>query len=897
MWAFIAKSILRYRIVVILLLVVTTAFMVFKAREVQLFYGMPQMLPETDITFQENIEFTERFKTESTIFVIGLEEDLYSRPGLFNAWTKLGREVSAIQGVDTILSVSNLLNIYKDTAEKRFNIHPVAPKMVRSQAELDSVKQLVGSLPFYNGLIFNDSTHAHLMAISLNNELFNSPKRGPLFDLVLEKVVAFSEGQKVNVRYSGLPYIRTVLTQMVKKELQMFIILAIAATIAILFLFFRSYKPVLVSMLVVGLGVTWSMGSMGILGYEITILTSLIPPLVIVIGIPNCIYLINKYQSEYMTHGNKVKALTRVVQKIGKATFITNATTAVGFLTFVFTQSTILVEFGVVASLNIMLLFVISLLVITISFSFLPPPKDRQTKHLETRWVRSTVKLLILLVTEHRKWVYGITLVLVAIGFYGLSLIRTTGNIVDDLPIDHKVSRDLAFFERNFKGIMPFEVSINAKRPEQITRSTTLKKIDKMQDLFGEYDEFAKSVSIVEGLKFTKQAFYNGDPERYELFSSSERAFLKPYFENADAKQNLLDDFIDSTNQYARVSLKMADVGTLRMDELVEEIKPRVDSIFNPKRAEIDSLAQSYFTATGADRDSALLILLDKKPRIERALKKSFLEDTLDASSVALAARLKSKEVQVAELSDNPSFDNKLRTAVDEQFFEVIFTGSSIVFLKGTNYLVENLFISLSLAIMVVAGIMALFFGSFRMIVVSLTTNLVPLLFTAAVMGYFGITIKPSTILVFSIAFGISVDDTIHFLAKYRQELKFYQQNIGMAVSAAIKETGVSMIYTSIILFFGFSVFDSSEFGGTMALGILVSFTLLIAMLANLILLPSFLMSLEKSITNKAFREPLAEVIDEEVDIELDDLVIRNADGKVPPSNGSTTTNEPNPKP
>jgi hypothetical protein len=142
-------------------------------------------------------------------------------------------------------------------------------------------------------------------------------------------------------------------------------------------------------------------------------------------------------------------------------------------------------------------------------------------------------------------------------------------------------------------------------------------------------------------------------------------------------------------------------------------------------------------------------------------------------------------------------------------------------------------------------------------------------------MGYFGINIKPSTILVFSVAFGISVDDTIHYLAKYRQELRLTGNDIGRSVHLALKETGVSMVYTSIILFFGFGVFASSDFGGTQALGILVSLTLLVAMFANLILLPSILMSFEKAMLTRWFQEPLLTLLDEEEDLELDDLDFR----------------------
>lgn len=889
MWALIAKSILRYRVLVLVLLTLTTVFMAYQAKDVKLLYGLPKMLPEDDPIYLAYTDFNERFKTKSTVFVVGLERNPFSSLELFNAWFELGESINKIEGVDTVLSAANVINVVKDDSLKQFNIAPIVSRPLLNDTELDSVRQLVENLPFFQGLLFNDSTT--LMAVSLNNVIFNSEHRGPLLNLVLAETEKFSQSQGIELRHSGLPYIRTVITKLVKKELKMFVILAILVTVLILLLFFRSIKPVVVSMMVVILGVIWSMGSMALFDFEITILTSIIPPLIIVIGIPNCIYLINKYHSEFKNHGNKAKALTQVVQKIGKATFITNATTAIGFLTFIFTESEVLVEFGYVASMNIMMLFGLSLLIITTVFSFLSPPREKLTAHLDKSWVRKAVTALVNIVTYRRKLVYVVTVVLVSLGIYGVSLVQTTGNMVDDLPTYHPVTQDLKFFENNYKGIMPFEIAIDTKKKGGATRSKMLTRIDKMQQLFASYPQFSKPISVVEGIKFTKQAFYNGNPEKFELITNREKAFFQPYLEDAGGTENVLSEFLDSTKQVTRVSLKMADVGTLQMDSLIEELTPRIDSIFNPNRHKLDSLVANYQKASlNGDGDSALLALMGGFPSMKRSLVKMMVSEREKQSAIL------KDPAQFVALQKASGFEDYLADIADKQITNITLTGSSVVFLQGTNYLVKNLFISLSIAIFMVALIMALFFGSFKMILVSLVTNLIPLLLTAACMGYFGISIKPSTILVFSIAFGISVDDTIHFLAKYRQELKFYNGHIGQAVTAALKEIGVSMIYTSIILFFGFSVFDSSEFGGTMALGILVSFTLLVAMLANLVLLPTFLMSFQQALNVKAMREPFLEVMNEEEDIDLESLTIQKDLGASPP-NGQPldSANESNP--
>ena len=802
MWELLVRFILRKRVPVLIVLAMLTGYMGWRAQEVRLQWTLPSMLPDTDSTYLAHQQYKAVFGDESMSFLFALDDDPYSDLELFTAWHTLAKEVDAIPGVDTVASITQLVKVVRDSEQKRFVLEPVVKQMPTTKQELDSLKEEVHALPFYENILYNPETGVNLFAVSVNPEIFNSSNRNIMFDAVIEKLDAFQEETGHKVVYSGLPYIRELTARLVKSEIRKFILLAALVTIVILALFFRSVPPVLVSVTVVLLGVVWSLGTMAILHYEITVLSSIIPPLIIVIGIPNSVYLINKFHAESIKHGNKILALTRIIKTIGRATFMTNLTTAVGFLAFVFTDSEVLVEFGIVASISILVLFVLSIFLIPAIFSFLPTPRKGQTKHLEVNWVSRFVEGLSHLVNTKRTKIYWVTALVVGTSLFGITKIYSTGNLVDDLPDDHTVVENLQFFESNFNGVMPLEILIDTKKPKGVTKSSTLKRIDKLQAELVKYPELSKPISIVDAMKFARQAYYGGSANQYKLISNQEKAFFKKYIENtADAGQNLSNAFVDSNNQVTRITLRMKDIGTAQMDSLFNELQPAVDSIFDPER------------------------------------------------------------------------------------YDVSFTGSSVVFLSGTNYLVRNLFISLLLAIVLIGGIMALLFSSFRMIAMSILTNLIPLLFTAAMMGYFSIPLKPSTILVFSIAFGIAIDDTIHFLAKYRQALLNHNWDIKAAVQESIRDTGVSMMYTSIILFFGFSVFASSQFGGTQALGILVSITLLVAMLANLVLLPSFLLTLNKRLTTKAFKEPFIEMYDEEDELDYTNLSIRENDPNVNPDN------------
>jgi predicted RND superfamily exporter protein len=708
--------------------------------------------------------------------------------------------------IDSVFAITNAFEVVKHPTDKSFVLQPLAPDLLDAEGDAKEITDkrageivdAVRGLPFYDGLLFNPENDATLMMVVFNHDMLNSAKRGRIVEDIIESSDRWSQRTGIQTRLSGLPFIRISLSNKVKGELGYFVGAAIAVTALLLFLFFRNLAVVGVCLTVVVVGVVWCLGTMSLMDYKLTLLMSLIPPLMIVIGVPNCIYLVNKYQAEFKRHGIKMLALQRMVTKVGNATLLTNATTALGFATFIFTHSPVLVEFGVVSSINIMVAFGISIVLIPALFAWLPEPNERHLTHLDRVWVDRVVGTFVHIVQNARPRVYVAALLVAAFSGWGLTQMVTTGNIVDDLPDEDRVLVDLEWLESKFRGVMPFEVLIDGQRPGQILNPSNLKRIEKFQELLRTYPEFSRSLSAVDAVKFGVQAFYGGDPDRYRLPSRQERSFIGPYFRGAESAASDIDDanavtnnFVDSTKTATRVSANMADIGTLEMEALMADLQPRIDSIFPPER------------------------------------------------------------------------------------FNLTITGTSIVFLEGTNYLVKNLAISMTLAILVIALVMATLFRSVRMVGIALIPNLLPLLFTAGVMGWTGIPIKPSTILVFSVAFGISVDDTIHFLAKYRQELQSNGWNIRAAVLAAVKETGVSMMYTSIVLFFGFMMFALSEFDGTRSLGMLVSVTLLVAMFTNLMLLPSLLMSFAQYVTTRTFSEPFFDLLDEEHILALDDLQVQ----------------------
>lgn len=808
MWFTVSRIILRNRIAIIAILAVITGFMAWQARTVQLHYKFGGILPTTDSAYIAYENFVKTFAEDGNVIVLGTDDKKLYDLNNFNAWFDLGAElknmkveIDSADGktyqvgvVDSVFSVANVYDLKRDDERRRFVLDRVIKEKPATQEGLDSLIAKVKSLPFYDKLLYNDDNNSSMMVLFVNNKLFSSEHRVKALQQVKGKVEAFAASH-VKVHYSGLPFIRTLVAGKVKSELSLFSILAGVVSAISLFWFFRSLQVTLYSMLIVGVCVIWGVGFIGLFNYKITVVMGLIPPLIIVLGIPNCVFLINEYHQEFLVHKNKIKALARMITKIGLANFLTNFNTAVGFAAFIFVSSPILLEFGVISTIASMVVFLVSLVLIPIIFSYLADPSAKHTKHLEKGWISKWTDKLVYIVNHKRPTIYIATAVICVLGMIGLFRIKSTGYMVDDLPKNDPILVDLKFFEKNFNGVMPFEILIDTKKKNGATKDNNLKKVEKLQELLQEYPAISKSLSIVDAVKFGRQAFYNGDPESYTLIQSEEKSFIGPYITgtgNSSKKGgNILKAFVDKDKQKTRITAHIADLGTVKLNNLVKELEPRIDSIFNPEK------------------------------------------------------------------------------------YDVTLTGTSIVFLEGTNYLISDLIESVVLAIVGIALLMAFLFSSFRMIMVSFIPNFIPLILTAAIMGYFGITIKPSTILVFGIAFGIAIDNTIHYLAKYRYELRKNGLSINEAVNEALRDAWVSIFYTSVILFFGFSVFAASEFGGTVALGILTATTIVVAMFTNIFLLPAILLSLDHAATTKAFKsEPLLVIYDEEEDIDYSELEI-----------------------
>ena len=774
MWQKIGEAVLRYRLALLLSVTVITGVMAYYAAQVKMSYDFGRAIPTDHPEFQTYLSFKQTFGEDGNILAVGLQTDKLFEWKTFNRFISLHDSLKRIRGVDDVLSPVSAINLVRNDTTGRLSGVRIFPSVATNQFTMDSARAIFENLPFYRGLMYNPESGTYLLGVSISKYVLNSKTRDTVVADIEATTAAFEQETGIRLRYSGLPHIRTYMTTRINAEMRLFLLGSILFSALILFLFFRSFSTTVLSLAVVIIGVIWSLGTLQLFGFKITLLSALIPPLIVVIGIPNCIYFLNKYHTSYINRTDQRKALVEMVGKMGIVTLFCNIAAAIGFGVFALTSSVILKEFGIVAGINIMALFLISLIVIPAVLSYLPIPKEKHTRYLTNPWLTSILTNIEKWVFTHTRWVYAVTIALIIFSISGMVRLRSEGFVVDDLPSDDQVFTDLKFFETHFKGVIPLEIVVDSRKRNGLSGMralTVFEQIDSLSRYITQRPDMARPLSLAEGLKFAKQGFYDGDSNNYVLPNAFDGAFVGEYLRPSKGNGNadnagfdrIMKSFIDSTRQKTRVSINMADVGSRRLPLILDTLRTLTNSLFDTSK------------------------------------------------------------------------------------YSVSFTGTSVTFLEGSRFIINGLWESIFWAFLLISASMLYLFRSFRILVCSLIPNIIPLIMTAGVMGWMNIPLKPSTVLVFSVALGIAIDVTIRFLINYKQELPLRKGNVRETVMHTIRQTGISIIYTSLVLIAGFIIFVFSGFGGTQALGWLTSLTLLTATVTNLVLLPVLLIAFDNT--------------------------------------------------
>ena len=768
MWDKIADFIIKKRTYFILAILVFTGIMGYFATKVEIDYQAQTIVPKNDPDFQGYLQFQKSFGDDNNKIVLGFTSLKVFNLAEFGHLFRFCEDLSKLQGVKQVLSPTHLLALKLDTGEK-FVLKPFIANFPRTQIDLDSLKIAFLNMRFYQGLLYNESTGSALVLLIVDKKTINSKSRIRLMEDIKTRADGFEKEIHAEMHISGLPYVKTDIATTVRKEIILFTVIAFLLTALLLFLFFRSFKTLIIAIIFIAVGVITMFGLAALLEYKLTLISGTLPPLLVVVGVQNCIYLINKYHEEFRRLKDKNTALVRVISNVGIANFLINFTTAVGFGTFYFTKIQVLEQFGLLAFITINIIFIINIIGMPVLYSFISAPSDKQVNHLNNRNVGFFLDWIKFMVFNRRRRIYFFFLAITLLSAVFILRLRPLAFVVDDIPHNSKIYKDLGYFQDNFHGVLPYEIVIKAVDEGDIMNPVILEKVNRLQKALKRFPELSKPMSLIEVLSYANQVVNDNNPDFYRLPNAINLADIAARMPEEKIKKssNFMHGLIDSSHSKLRVSYQIKDVGSDKFGIINQQIQGILEHHFP---------SQEYSTEI---------------------------------------------------------------------------TGTSPIFLKGVSYLLGSLRSATFWSLIIISLTMGFLFPSFRMVIIAIVPNIIPLLVTAGAMGYFDIPLKPSTILIFSIAFGITVDATIHFIICFRRELVKMNRSVREAIDHTIMEVGLSMLYSMVAICAGFLIFIFSDFQGTQAMGYLTGLTLFMGMTANLLLLPCFILSFEKYLNSK----------------------------------------------
>jgi len=763
MWFNVSKIILRNKYLIITAFLLLGIFLALQIKKVQISYEIPILLPKTDSIYKQYVEFKKIFGEDGNVIVFSVVDSNFFTYDKLKDYIALNKKIKQINEVEEVISIVRFLFLKKDTINKTFKIEKILDSLRNDYKFIDSLKDFISKQKIYENIIFFKEKPIYNSLIVIKGEALDNKDKIYVSKEIFKLVKEFSEKYNLEYHISGLPYLRAQITEIIEKEAYLFLILSLILAFLIMYVYFRSFTVIFVSLLIVLYSVLIFSGIMVLFNYKITILTALLPSLLIIIGIENSIFFIRRFIIKYKATVNKIKAISLILDDIAVPVFLTNLTTAIGFGSFVFTSNSLFKEFGKVAFICILAEFFISLIFIPILLTFFKTLKPSQFNNTSEKASLKIISVIESLLAKHHNKILIITSFLILISFVGIFNIKLSGKVIDDLKKSSYLYKDLKFFEENFGGIIPLQIVIDTKKRKGIQNHGFFTKVSEFQefirDSMGEF--FSCPISIIELFKYLKFSYYNYDTSKYNLPSKNEFLFISDYLKNVydKNKSNLITSYIDTNYSITKISYQIKDVGYLKIIEIEKTLNKKLKNIFKDK-------------------------------------------------------------------------------------YNYYITGVSIVFSKGVDFLLKNLFQSIILALVLISLLLLVLFSSKKIIFVSILSNLIPLLFVAGIMGFFSVPLKASTIILFSITFGISVDNSIHFLARFRKEYaKTKDKNL--AITNSLRSTGSSMIFASSILILGFLVFVFSVYGGTAILGFLISLSLLNSLCINLILLPTLILKLK----------------------------------------------------
>lgn len=739
--------------IVLLVITLISSFFIYTVQNIGFDYDFEAFFAEDDPSTEFLKEHRNRFETDNDFIFISLENEngVFDQPFLrrVKTFTEALAEDTLIESVQSLTNMEDFIKTpFSPVVLSRPYLNIEEPEKYKK----DSIR--IFERPEIAGLFIRQDANA--LMVFAKHRAYLSKANSDLLKEGIDKLLKEHHFEN-DYKYAGRAIGMGFYIDAMQFETVFFILLSFGLIIIFLIVSFKSVWGVLIPLAIVSTSMLWIVGFMASIDQPINLVLTVLPSIIFVVAMSDVIHLVTKYFDELRLGKSQIEAVKIAYKEIGFATLLTSITTAIGFLTLLTVGMQPVKDFGIFTAIGVMIAFFLAYTMLPALLVLIKPPKKVLKKTFtKNMWYPILHKSFVWLLSKYKSIAVAFVIVL-GVSITGTFMVESNYFLLEDLKEDSELRQDYDYFDKEFLGLRPFELAIALNdTSKSIYDYEVLVELNKL-DSFLVADYGLKQVaSIVQVLKISNRTENGGRVKYYKFPNRREtKSFLKQ-IKRFD-KTGMLQLFVDSTEQHARFSSTLGDVGMYEIDDRNE----RLLAFWN---AEIDTSLVSYqLTGTGH--------LLD----------------------------------------------------------------------RNMSSLSKNLTKGLLLAILIVSLIMGILYRSLKIVLIALVPNVLPLIMLAAILGYLGIQLKVSTAIIFTISFGIAVDDTIHFMSKLKLELN-KGKNFLYALKRTYLSTGRAIILTTLILCSGFLLLMFSDFLGTFYIGLLISCTLFFALLADLFFLPVLLL-------------------------------------------------------
>ncbi len=796
-----AKFIIHRRPWFISLLIISTIISAYIARDIKTDNSIEIWLKQDDPALRFYNDFKKDFGNEEFLLISINDQNIFTREW-FKVISKTSAEIKKINGVKEVTSLSSAFRrkIEDPYFKERLSQNRNSDHTKKTDTLKIFKEEILKDELYINNLISKDGKTTAIVAIvditdeklqhdavefrktliaDVRRVISQNFKNHEDRDSVTEKtsntiwtsLTSKLPGFKHNnplpskIHLAGPSVVNATLDKMSQDDLALFVPLMFCASFIALIILFRKIAGIILPVSIIGLSNIWTMGMFALAGNTMNMVSGIITPVIFIIALANTIHIINFHYSESASNSSNADSITHTIKNIGTPCFFTCLTTAIGFLSLAASDVSPVKITGIFTSFGIIVSFFISVVLITISFSFFSKnnyrKEKRESNRLETKSISDKILQIIISIVCKHKWSIAITSVIITgIFTYGITKLKIESDLMKAFPESSEISTSNHYIENHLTGLLPLEIIVKSEREsETVLENKTLKKVEDLQGYLNSIHEITNTMSLVDFIKRVNTTVNYGDSTVDKIPATAETA--ASYLNMASLYGgSIVDSFHSEDNLSGRISVRMKQIGSSRYREIVNQIEGYIEKNFS------------------------------------------------DGVSTTL-------------------------------------TGVVHLLIKMQDYLLSSQIKTLSLALIVIFLVMMFLLRSIKLALISMIPNTLPIIITFGLMGFLEIKLDSGTVMIASIAIGIAVDDTIHFLYRFRKEHKTDYTN---SIRETITNVGRAIIFTSVVAFCGFMVLGLSNFKPIQYFGLLTAITMVTALLADLLVLPCCLLIIRPSI-------------------------------------------------